>query len=125
MQKLYACTNNAVYGLYANQQLLINQYDCLLDSYANNFGCSDEADFDDTYFNFHQLKNWIGRIHSIKGKIITCIDGQGYKHYLQIAPCTHFEGQFPLPRIGDKIYWKGVQDPCGKTYVKIATTCNC
>lgn len=125
LAKLYACANETVKDLKADAQLVINQYDYTLDAYGHAYGCSSELDFDDSFFSGLALQNWHGHIHSINGKVITCHDDEGHEHYLQIAPCTHFEGQFPLPRIGDRIYWKGVPSQCGKTYVKIATTCNC
>jgi hypothetical protein len=30
-----------------------------------------------------------------------------------------------LPSIGDRIFWKGVPDVSGRTFVKHVTTCNC
>lgn len=123
--KLYDHADAHVNGLLANQDLVLNQYDCLADAYTSQFGTSDEVDFDDSSFDITSLDSWEGWVEEINGKVIKCHDGQGNYHWLQIAPCTHFEGQFPAPKLGAKIFWKGAVQPCGKTYVKWATTCNC
>ena len=122
---LYKTVGQEVKDVKADELLTLSQYDCLSDAYVGRFGKSYEVDFDDGYFNPTNLKHWEGYIEAINGKIIRCRDKYGRKHYLQIAPCTHFEGQFPLPVLNQKIYWKGAQSSCGKTYVKYATTCNC
>jgi len=123
--RLYSCVNEAVQDLQDDQELVLNQYDYLLDAWTSQYGCSNEDDFDNDYFHGIDLLNWSGHIHSINGKVITCHDDQGHPHYIQLSPCTHFEGHFPLPRIGDRIFWKGVPDKCGRTFVKVVTTCNC
>jgi hypothetical protein len=125
LNNLYQCANQQVQNLHQDDILAMNQFDYTLQAYTYAYGCSDEADFDQTYFNGQNQGTWNGHIDSIDGKVITCHDDNGNHHHLQVAPCTHFEGQFPLPRIGDKIYWQGVPDGCGRTYVSVATTCNC
>lgn len=123
--KLYQHADAHVNGLLANQDLVLSQYDCLSDAYTHQFGVSNEIDFDDSCFDHTSLDSWEGWVEQIHGKVIKCKDPQGNYHWLQIAPCTHFEGQFPAPQLGAKIFWKGKKQPCGKTYVKWATTCNC
>ena len=105
--------------------LTVRRYDCLTKAYIGHYGRSYEIDYSDDCFDHANLDHWTGYIKAIHGKIIHCIDPHGNNHYLQIAPCTHFEGQYALPMVGHKIYWKGAQQSCGKTYVKWATTCNC
>lgn len=92
LASLYSCVNEAVKGLHADQEIVLNQYGYLFDAWTSRFGNSNEVDFDDSYFNGIDLFNWSGKIHSINGKVITCIDGKGHSHYLQISPVTHFEG---------------------------------
>ena len=123
--QLYHRADAHVNGLLANQELALSQYDCLSDAYTSQFGHSNEVDFDDSSFDHTSLDSWEGWVEEIAGKVIKCHDGSGHHHWLQIAPCTHFEGQFPAPKLGAKIFWKGKVQPCGKTYVKWATTCNC
>lgn len=125
IDRLYSCSNESIKDLRDDEEVVLNQYDYLLDAYTNQYGCSHEDDFKDDYFAGIDLFNWSGHIQSISGKVITCHDDQGHTHNIQISPSTHFEGQFPLPRIGDRVYWKGVPDKCGRTYVKVITTCNC
>lgn len=122
--QLYNIAGYQVKGLKKNALLTVQQYDCLSNAYVGHYGQSFEHDYTDLSFDHTDLNSWSGYIKAIHGKVIHCIDGQGYSHYLQIAPCTHFEGQFALPQIGHQIFWNGVQQPCGKTYVKWVTTCN-
>ena len=123
--QLYHVSGAHVKDLKQDSVLTIKKYDCLSKAYVGKFGRSYEHDFCDKAFNPTNLHAWEGYIEAIHGKVIRCRDKNGHKHYLQIAPCTHFEGQFALPQIGHKIYWKGAKQSCGKTYVKWATTCNC
>lgn len=122
---LYQTVGQEVKDVKADEMITLSQYDCLSDAYVGRFGKSYEVDFDDGFFNAKNLDHWEGYIEAIHGKIIRCRDKHGRRHYLQISPCSHFEGQFPLPVLNQKIYWKGAVSPCGKTYVKWATTCNC
>ena len=122
---LYGVMGNHVKHLKKNSQLVLYKYNCLARSYIGHFGQSSQTDFTNDCFVNINLESLEGFIESINGKIIKARDGQGHFHYLQIAPCTHFEGQFVLPKVGHKIFWKGAYQPCGKTYVKYATTCNC
>lgn len=122
---LYQFTGIQVKDLHANSMLTVKKYDCLAQGYVGQFGSSYEIDYDDQCFDHADLEHWEGFIEAIHGKMIRCRDVHGHQHYLQIAPCTHFEGQYPLPVVGHKIFWKGAVQPCGKTYVKWATTCNC
>ena len=123
--QLYHHADAHVNGLLADEELALNQYDCLSDAYTSQFGTSDEVDFDDSSFDVTSLDSWEGWVEEIVGKVIKCHDAYGNHHWLQIAPCSHFEGQFPAPKLGAKIFWSGKVQPCGKTYVKWATTCNC
>ena len=122
--KLYKIVKSEVKDLKEDEWLTLNQYDCISEAYIGKFGKSYETDFDSGYFNPTNTKSWEGYIAEIHGKVIKCFDKYGVCHYLQIAPCTHFEGKFPLPVIGHKIYWTGAPCSNGKTYVKYATTCN-
>lgn len=125
LQQLFGCVGETVQNLHDDDELTINQYDYLTHTYIQQFGQSYEPDFTDDDFDTTSLQSWVGFIDSISGKVINCHDQHGHHHHIQIAPCSHFEGQYPLPVIGQKIYWTGAQQPCGKTYVKWATTCNC
>ena len=122
---LYGVMGAHVQHLNKNAYLTLYKYNCLATSYIGHFGKVLDVDFDDSCFLNNDLQALEGFIEVINGKIIKARDGHGHHHYLQIAPCTHFEGQYALPKVGHKIYWKGVKQPCGKTYVKYATTCNC
>ena len=122
---LYSCVKCGARDLRADQELVLNQYDYLLDAWTSRFGRSNLIDFDDKYFLGRALKTWSGHIQSINGQVITCHDGQGGRHLIQIAPCTQFNGQFLLPSIGQRIFWKGIPDASGRTFVKLVTTCNC
>lgn len=123
--KLYKVSNAHVKDLKQDSVLTIKKYDCLSKAYVGKYGKSYEHDYFDDAFDPTNLDAWEGYIEHIHGKVIRCRDKYGHKHYLQIAPCSHFEGQFALPAVGAKIYWKGKKQPCGKTFVKWATTCNC
>ena len=123
--QLYDVSDAHVKDLKYDSYLTVKKYDCLSKAYVGKFGKSYEHDFCDKAFNPTNLHAWEGYIEAIHGKVIRCRDKHGHKHYLQIAPCTHFEGQFALPKLGAKIYWKGAKQSSGKTYVKWATTCNC
>ena len=123
--QLYHVQGAHVKDLKYNSQLTIYKYDCLSQAYVSAYGHSYEHDFTSAVFNLTNLNSWSGYIKAIHGKVLQCVDPHGHLHYLQIAPCTHYEGQFSLPKLGAKIYWEGVQQSNGKTYVKYATTCNC
>lgn len=122
---LYEFAGQEVKDLKADAMMTVRRYDCLSKAYVGHYGHSYEIDYDAHCFDHASLDHWSGYIKSIHGKIIYAIDPHGHGHYLQIAPCTHFEGQFALPMVGHKIFWKGAKQHCGKTYVKWATTCNC
>lgn len=124
LQQLYGCTNAAVQNVQSNQYLTISQYSCGSSQWLQYFGQSGELDFScDSGEENSQSTGWC-TIISINGKVIQCGDAQGNYH-LQIAPCTHIEGTYSLPRYGDRLFWKGTQSSSGNIYVTVATTCNC
>jgi len=123
--QLYNVQSAHVKDLKYDQYLVLSQFDCLSKAYIGKYGQSYEHDYSLSHIDPSSLQDWEGYIESIHGKIIRCRDRHGSHHYVQIAPCTKFEGQYALPQVGHKIYWKGAKQSCGKTYVKFVTTCNC
>lgn len=122
--ELYQCNDAKLQNLQGNSVLVLNQYDCFCDAWKHDFGSSNEPDFDDSCFD----NNWDhGQcvIDSIAGKNIHCHDNNGNNHHLQVAPCTHFEGQWNKPKIGKKLFFKGKKHSSGRIRVKWATNCDC
>jgi len=105
--------------------ITISQYACGSSDWLQYFGSNGEVDFTCDGYDDNSLQTHSGTINTINGKTLTCTDNGGNNYHLQVAPCTHFEGQYNMPRIGDTIYWKGSQSSCGTIYVLVATTCSC
>ena len=122
---LYNVNEAKIKYLEDNAQLVISQYDCLCDAWKHDFGCTNEPDFDDNCFDHNHMEHGECTIDHIHGKNIHCHDHHGHKHHLQVAPCSHFEGQWKKPKIGKKLFFKGKKQPCGRFYVKWATNCDC
>ena len=122
--QLYQSVAGEVKDTQVDSQLIIRKYDCLSDAYVGKWGHSYEPDFDSGCFDPTNLHSWQGYIEAIHGKVLSCRDCYGHHHHIQISPCSHFEGEFPLPLVGMKIFWTGVPQPCGRTYVHTATVCN-
>lgn len=104
--------------------VLLYKYDCLSSAYISHYGSASDADFGCECFD-GDYETGECHIDEIHGHNIHCHDHHGHQHHLQVAPCSHFEGTFPVPQKGKKIHWKGKKQPCGKTYVRWATTCDC
>jgi len=119
--QLYGAAQSHVQAV---KDLILYKYDCKSSAYINHYGSASDADFGCECFddNYETGECQIDEIH---GHNIHCHDHNGHQHVLQVAPCSHFEGQFPIPKKGKKIHWKGKRQPCGKTYVRWATTCDC
>lgn len=123
IQNLYRCNVMAIQNVQSNQYLTISQYSCGASEWLQNFGQSGELDFTcDADESAHSTG--FCTIISINGKVVHCGDQSGNYH-LQLAPCSHIEGTYGLPRYGDKIFWKGVPSSSGNIYVSVATTCDC
>lgn len=123
LNQLYHCTNAAVQNMTDNQYLSISQYSCASSQWIQYFGQSGESDFT-CDANDSSLSHGFCVIIAINGKVVTCGADSGNYH-LQVSPCSHFEGQYKLPQIGHKVYWKGSQGSTGNIHVTVATTCNC
>ncbi len=124
LQQLYHCADAAVQHVTANQLLEISQYSCAADEWLQYFGESGELDFSCDGYDDQYLSHGWCTIISIQGKVVHCHDESGDYH-LQMSPCSHFEGQGPLPRPQDRIFWKGSQGSSGNIHVIVATTCDC
>ena len=66
IDRLYSCSNESIKDLRDDEEVVLNQYDYLLDAYTNQYGCSHEDDFADNYFAGIDLFNWSGHILAVK-----------------------------------------------------------
>eukprot|EP00178_Gracilaria_changii_P010444 TRINITY_DN3040_c0_g1_i6.p2 TRINITY_DN3040_c0_g1~~TRINITY_DN3040_c0_g1_i6.p2 ORF type:complete len:131 (-),score=12.39 TRINITY_DN3040_c0_g1_i6:6-398(-) len=119
--KLYDVVDSHV---QATKSVILYKYDCLSKAYIHFYGKSSDADFGCECFD-DKYDSGKCKITSIHGHNIHCVDYHGNKHTLKVAPCSHFEGQYPVPQVGKKIHWKGKKQACGKIYVRWATTYDC
>lgn len=121
IRNLYQCVNEEIREVQQNQLVTISQYACGSSEWIKYFGPSGELDFDcDSCLDDELATGWC-TIISINGKVVNCHDG----HTLQISPCSHFEGDKPVPAYGDRVFWKGKHGQSGRVYVTVATSCNC
>ncbi len=120
IRNVYQCVDEEIKEVAQNQLVTISQYSCGSSEWIKYFGPSGDLDFDcDACFD--DLTTGWCTIISINGKVVNCHDG----HQLQISPCSHFEGDKPVPAYGDRIFWKGKHGGSGRVYVTVATSCDC
>ena len=124
LNNLYRCTHAALQNVQSNQLVTIRKYACGSSQWLKHFGPSGQIDFT-CNANENSLSTGWCTIINISGMLINCRDQQNRNYHLQLAPCSHFEGVAPLPRPGERCYWKGFQGSSGIIFVTVASTCNC
>jgi hypothetical protein len=125
VQNLYGVNTCRINKFLDNQLVAIGQYSCQSSQWIHLFGPNTLPHFSCDGYQDSDLHHSHGTITGIHENIIDCEDEHGLGYHLQVAPCSHFEGQRELPQIGDRIYWKGSQSSSGNIYVIVATTCDC
>ena len=109
----------------ANNQLVeIHQYGCCIPKWIEKYGACNYPYFSCDGYNNQYLQKSKCYIDNVFGNVVNC-HSHGHHYHLALSTCTHFEGQYHQPRIGDLIFWKGVQGSTGYIHVLVASSCDC